>query len=88
MLKAYQSLLKVKTSEVGLGLVMIVYLGRCSVVKTLVQYQVECELLQTFLKRNWQCAATGIFIEPLLYARHLTLIILNTQMLDTTHVQS
>lgn len=61
MLKAYQSLLKVKTSEVGLGLVMIVYLGRCSVVKTLVQYQVECELLQTFEKKLAVCCYWHIY---------------------------
>lgn len=57
-LKAYQSLLKVKTSEVGLRLVMIVYLRRGSVVNT----PVECELLQTFLEGNWQCAATAYLL--------------------------
>lgn len=50
MLKAYQSLLNVKTSAVGLGVVITGYWGRRSVVKTLMQYQFECELLQTFLE--------------------------------------
>lgn len=52
MLKAYQSLLNVQTNEVGLGLVITGYRGRCGVVKTLMQYQFECELLQAFLEAS------------------------------------
>lgn len=85
--KAYQSLLNLKTSEGGCGVVIIGYWGRCGVVKTLMQYQFECELLQTFLEANWHCAAIGIFIEHLLYARHFTPLILNPQKtLGTTPI--
>lgn len=87
VLKAYQSLLNLKTSEVGWGVVIISYWGRCGVVKTLMQYHFEYEQLQTFLEANWHCAAIGIFIKHLLYARHFTPIILNPQKtLGTTPI--
>lgn len=49
-----------------------VSLGRCGVLKTLMQYQFECELLQTFLAANRQCAAVGVVIEHVLHSRHCT----------------
>lgn len=50
------------------------------------QDQPKGGLLQTFLEANWPCAAIGIFIEHLPYARHLIFIILNPQKtLSSTH---
>ena len=52
----------------------------------LVKYQSDCELLQTFLEANWQCAPICIFIDHLLYSRHSAFVIFPQRMFSITHV--
>lgn len=54
---------------------------------SLMQHQFHRELLWTFLEANWQYAPISIFMDHLLYARHLMFITLNPQKtLGITHV--